>query len=167
MKRSRWIAVLLCVACLPLGAAGAQENRQCSPDDVRVALKLRSARVPDGERVRMRIVAANTSGKACEMQFPSGRGGTVRVFRDDDLVWEHGYCRVYTDHIEIETWEPGRREVYRFGWGQRENAMDENGRIDCEGEKTDAPPGRYRARGIFFGTQPDAKTARVAFRITD
>ena len=160
--------MILCIACLPLTTvAGAQENRQCKPDDVRVALKLTSKSFDPGERVKMRLVAENTSGKACEMQFPSGRGGTVRVFEGGDLVWEHGYCRVYTAHIEIETWEPGRREAYRFGWSQRESSRTEDGKIDCEGERTDASPGRYTARGIFFGTHRDAKTAPVAFRISD
>lgn len=167
MNRSRLLAALLCLASIPLSSATAQENRQCRPKDVRVALKLASKTYPQNERVRMRVVAENTSDQACEMQFPSGRGGTVRVFKDGELVWEHGYCRVYTAHIEIETWEPGRREAYRYGWKQKQNAMGDNGRIDCEGERTPAEPGRYMARGIFFGSDPDAKTARVAFRITD
>ena len=113
----------------------------------------------------MRLIAENTSDAACEMQFPSGRGGTVRIFEDGELAWEHGFCRVYTDHIEIETWVPGHRETYRFGWKQQRNAMNENG-IDCEGERTVADPGRYSAKGIFFGTDPDTKTAKVAFRIS-
>src|SRR5687767_1153751 len=143
MTRPRWVAIAVCVACLPLGAAGAQENRQCSPEDIRVRLRLRDTTWNQGERVSMRIVAKNTSEQACEMQFPSGRGGTVRIFRGDARVWEHGYCKVYTDHLEIQTWAPGRTESWRYGWNQNEYARTESGRFDCKGQRTPAESGRY------------------------
>ena len=159
------MAALLAASLLPIGSAEAQE-RQCSPEDVSVGLRLSQNSYNQDERVRMRLVAENTSSSACEMQFPSGRGGTIRVFQDGDLVWEHGYCRVYTQHIELETWEPGHRESWGFRWKQHFNDRDKKGRLRCDGERPVAPPGRYEARGIFFGTEPDAKTDHVAFRIT-
>lgn len=115
----------------------------------------------------MQLVARNTSDQACEMQFPSGRGGTVRVFRDGEIVWEHGRCKVYTDHLEIQTWAPGRSESWRFGWNQNESAKTESGRLSCKGERTPAPAGSYTARGVFFGSDPDEKTAPESFRIAD
>lgn len=165
--RNQIVLLALVAASLPFGLADAQETRKCTAEDVAVRLRVSEDSYSRDERVRMRIRAENISSTACEMEFPSGRGGTVRVFRDGELMWEHGYCRVYTDHIELETWEPGHSDSWGFRWKQHLNDRDEKGRIRCgEGEWPLASAGSYQARGMFFGTHPDAKTSRASFRLS-
>ena len=147
-------------------ASGREQERECRPPDVSRKLVLSDTSVGRDQPVRMELRVKNTSGESCEMAFPSGRGGTVQVFRGGEKVWEHGYCRVYPQHIVFATWEPGHHENYRYRWKQSENARGPDGQIDCDGERTRAKPGSYSARGVFFGTEPDAKTERVDFRIT-
>ena len=144
----------------------AQEERNCEPSDVSTHLVIADNTVPQGDPVRMTLVAKNTSGESCTMGFPSSRGGTVRVFKNGALRWEHGYCRAYTQEFAYATWEPGHRETYRYKWKQHFNSRDQNGNLDCEGARAPAKPGTYSARGIFFGTDPDTRTARVEFKIT-
>lgn len=165
MRAPRRIALAASLLALPAAGATAQENDQCTPEDVRVTLGVRSDSYGRDEPVRFRLRARNTSNQTCEMQFPSGRGGTVRVFDGHDPIWEHGYCRVYTDHIELQQWEPGHHDSWRFRWRQKEYGRTGK-RFDCDKPRALAEPGRYTAKGIFFGTDPDAKTTRIAFRLT-
>ena len=165
MKALGRIGLAACLTVLPVAGATAQENEQCTPEDVRVTLSVGAESYERGEPVRFRLTARNISEETCEMQFPSGRGGTVRVFDGDGPIWEHGYCRVYTDHIEIEQWEPGHRDSWGFRWKQKEYGRTRKG-FDCDKPRKFAPPGRYTARGIFFGTERDAKTSRVTFRLS-
>lgn len=166
MKRSRLFIAIAALSLVPVTGASSQESKQCQPDGTAVRLRLSSESYERGEPVRMRLHATNTSDAACEMQFPSGRGGTVRVFEDGELVWEHGYCRVYTQHIELETWEPGHSETWGFRWRQHLNERDEKGRLRCGGgDWARAEPGRYEARAVFFGSDPHEKTRFVSFRI--
>ena len=155
--------VLLVLSVAP---AGAQEGRRCKPEDIRSQLRVSRDSYPAGEPVRMRLVMENTSTRTCTMELPSGRYGTVRVYRSGELIWEYGVCRAWTAHLEYQEWEPGHRAVARFRWKQHENARDEEGRISCEGERKVAEPGSYRAEGVVYGTEPDEDTARVPFEIT-
>ena len=164
-------SAVLMLLCLGLSVptapmVSAQEGRECTPDDVSTRLVLNDTSVPAGDPIPMKLVAKNTSGESCTMGFPSGRGGTVRVFKNGNPVWEHGYCRVYTQHIEFETWEAGHRDAYRYRWKQYRLGEDKRGRFDCDGKRDPAKAGTYSAKGIFFGTEPDAKTEPVEFRIT-
>ena len=158
-------ACLVALAMISVLPAAAQEGRTCKPDDVSRRLRLNTTTFTRQEPIRMRLVVKNTSGKTCTMGFPSGRGGTVRVFQAGQAVWEHHLCRVFTQHFEYQTWEAGHREVYRFKWRQRMNAQDDSGRLSCDGERQRARPGRYEVEGEFFGTDPNAQTERDSFRI--
>ena len=163
------VLVALTVALLGVGttAIGAQDRRRCEASDVSWALGLPRNSFAAGDPIRFSLEIELSSKEACEMEFPSGRRGTVEVFENGKPVWEHGYCRVYPQHIEYEMWEPGHSETYRYTWKQRENSRNDKGELDCEGKRHDAGPGDYSGRGIFFGTEPNARTARVKFRITE
>lgn len=162
----RILVFVLAIAASQLVPAAAQENRECKPEDVSRRLVLSRKSYGPDEPVRMKMIVKNTSGQTCSMGFPSGRGGTVRVFKGGHAVWEHGYCRAYTAHFEYATWEPGHRDVYRFKWRQWMNAQDESGRLSCDGKRYRASSGRYEVVGEFFGTEPNAKTKRGSFHLT-
>ena len=163
MKKALVVAVA--IAATQLVPAAAQGNRECKPEDVsRRIVVSRESYGPD-EPVRMQLIVKNTSGETCSMGFPSGRGGTVRVFKQGNPVWEHGYCRAYTAHFEFATWEPGHREAYRFRWRHWMNAQDGSG-LNCDGKRYRASSGRYEVVGEFFGTEPNAKTETGSFHLT-
>ncbi len=166
MKRKVTVVVTSVLLALPLVPAVAQEGRRCTPEDISSALRIGREAYSTGEPVRMRLVMKNVSTKTCSMELPSGRHGTVRVYRAGDLIWEYGICRAWTAHIEYEEWEPGHRKAVAFRWRQFENNRNKRGEITCDGKRPRAEPGRYRASGVVFGTDPDEETTLESFRIT-
>jgi hypothetical protein len=162
------LAALLLVAVLALGSSccrhtpagsGRAEVGAAVPafppaDSMDLSLSLDAGSYAVGERVRMRLVARNTTARTLALTFRTAQRHDFIVRKSGRIVWQWSTDMMFAQVVGTETLPPGDSLAFAGEWDQR------------LADGTNAALGAYTVQGVLK-TAPERATPERRFGVVD
>jgi integral membrane sensor domain MASE1 len=138
----------------PRPAAEGESKSVPAPEAVSLALSLDKGSYAVGERVRVRLVATNATGREVTLRFPSAQRFDLVVRRAGRVVWQWSADMMFAQALASQVLAAGDSLVFEAEWDQSFQ------------DGTNPVLGAYTVQGVVKAL-PELATEEKTFGIVD